>query len=83
MHKEINKKFYNFINTKYKGKYLIDDSEGFGRIYLISVDYPNDAIEYHQSRHTVCLWEGAKVVRIEANEMESFLNKLLKEYKLC
>ena len=58
IHQSINKNFYKLIEDYYP-QYMIDDSEGFGRVSLIHQDNGingnwDEVIEYHQSRHDLC-----------------------------
>jgi len=81
MHKEINSKFYSYVNENFP-QYQIDSSEGYGRIYLVP-DKNDDSIEYHQSRHDLCQLNWASdESKKDVETMEVFLNDLLKQYSL-
>lgn len=84
IHQEINRRFYEHVNEKYP-QLDIDDSEGYGRIYLVFKDKKlngYDSIEYHQSRHDInYAFCEDKTIQI-ANELELFLNELLKQYNI-
>lgn len=89
MHQEINKKFYEYVTEKFP-HYIIDDSEGYGRVILVCTN-PDDEmdswdgslIEYHQSRHNLCTYNwSSDQCKADEREMELFLNDLLANYNL-
>ena len=83
MHKEINRRFYDYLNENF-AEYTIDSGEGYGRIYLIPKSGNiNNAIEYHQSRHDICCvnWSEDKTKK-DVETMELFLNDILKQYSI-
>ena len=59
-HKQINKKFYEFIENVFP-QYEIDHSEGGGRVYLMPKDQisASNSIMYHQSEHYVEIFNYA------------------------
>lgn len=59
-HKQINKKFYEFIENEFP-QYEIDHSEGGGRVYLIPKYQisTSNSIMYHQSEHYVEIFNYA------------------------
>ena len=81
IHKEINRRFYQYINENFS-EYTIDANEGYGYIYLIP-EHRDDCIEYHQSRHNLCQlnWASDKSKQ-DMFKMEMFLNELLTQYSL-
>ena len=53
--KEINRRFYVYVETNYP-QYELDFDAGYGRVYLVPKegdDRANNSIEYHQSNHDV------------------------------
>jgi hypothetical protein len=84
MHSEINKLFYEFVDKNFPN-YVIDDSEGYGRVCLTNTesDGIDDSIEYHMSRHDLCSfnWASNQCKEDEA-VMEEFLAKLVANYDL-
>lgn len=91
-HQNINKQFYDFVNKNFP-KYDIDSSEGYGLIYLIDREDRKQMIEYHQSRHDLCILNSSdRELNNDMKIMEQWLhdncNKLWLEYcnktnKLC
>ena len=82
--KAINKDVYTYVTERFP-EFIIDDSEGYGRVCFVdstSSNPANDCIEYHQSRHTLCTlnWASDKVKAVE-QELESWINALLKQYQ--
>jgi len=82
-HRQINSRFYAYIEENFP-QYEIDDSEGYGRIYLIykgimgsnlpAVENKN-SIEYHQSRHDLCCFNMAsESIKRDMEKMENYLN---------
>ena len=82
--KAINKDVYTYVTERFP-EFIIDDSEGYGRIYFVDSTSSNpadDSIQYHQSRHEVCTlnWASERVKDVE-HELESWINALLKQYQ--
>lgn len=81
MHREITTKFFMFIEKKFP-QYDIDDSEGFGRVYL-SHENGSDSIEYHLSRHEVVGFnDNSAQSKDDENIMSTFLEELVAHYNL-
>jgi len=59
-HKQINKRFYTFVENEFP-QYEIDNNEGGGRVYLIPKNQVNadNSIMYHQSEHYVEIFNFA------------------------
>lgn len=83
-HQDINRQFYEFINKQFP-QYDIDSSEGYGRIYLINKNNSNHSIEYHQSRHDLCILNRSdrdlcNDMKIMEQWLHDTCNKLWLEY---
>jgi hypothetical protein len=83
-HSVINKDVYTYMEQRFP-EFVIDHSEGYGRVYFIdsTSNHPAaDSIEYHQSEHTLCTlnWASERVKDVE-RELESWINALLKQYQ--
>jgi hypothetical protein len=81
-HKNINKRFYNFVETNFP-EYEIDSNEGGGRIYLIPKDGDgaNNSIEYHQSHHDViCFKHASPKTHGDVDKMEKYINNSIIPY---
>ena len=76
-HRQINSRFYAYVEENFP-QYEIDDSEGYGRIYLIPKAESrrnDDSIEYHQSRHDLCCFNMAsESTKRDMEKMENYLN---------
>jgi hypothetical protein len=86
MHREINTKFFMFVTEKFP-HYIIDDSEGYGRVYLVSEELNKDgrfdSIEYHLSRHEVVGYnDNSDQAKDDEDMMRMFLEKLVARYEL-
>jgi hypothetical protein len=84
LQKAMNKDVYTYVENNFP-EFVIDHSEGYGRVYFIdstSSNPANDSIQYHQSDHTLCTlnWASDKVKAVE-QELESWINALLKQYQ--
>jgi len=84
LQKAMNKDVYTYVENNFP-EFVIDHSEGYGRVYFIDSTSPNpanDSIQYHQSDHTLCTlnWASDKVKAVE-QELESWINALLKQYQ--
>ena len=75
--KEINKRFYKYVNYRFP-YYELNFDEGGGRVYLIHTNTKNTAdnsIEYHQSQHqTTCLKWASESVKEDCEEMQYYLD---------
>ena len=79
-HKELNKKFFKYVKENYP-EYEIDDSEGYGRVYLVPREGNGDeSLEYHRSRHTITSypWCSEETCEIE-EQLDKVLNKIRNE----
>ena len=76
-HRQINSRFYAYIEENFS-QYEIDNSESYGRIYLMPKAEPrrsDDSIEYHQSRHDLCcLNMASESTKRDMEKMENYLN---------
>jgi hypothetical protein len=75
--KEINSKFYTYIETNFP-QYELDFDQGGGRVYLIhtnSTSLSDDSIEYHQSYHDlVCFNWASESTKQDVSTMQTFIN---------
>jgi hypothetical protein len=79
-HRQINERFYAYVEENFP-EYIVDSSEGFGRIYLIPKHGYGDSIEYHQSRHDLCCLNYASESTKENMEvMENYINNNIIPY---
>lgn len=79
--KAINKAVYEYVNTKYPD-WVIDHSEGYGRVYFIDpTDSNNNSIEYSQSQHDFCCynWADSRVKDV-IKDLEEFVRKTKSSY---
>jgi hypothetical protein len=86
LHKNINVRVYQFIESLTSPKFEIDSTEGYGRIYFRPLNEFNEyiidgEIEYHQSRHDVCMYPGLapKLMKDIFNEIETHINQIVAE----
>lgn len=77
--RQINERFYQYVNDKFP-EYVIDHSEGYGRVYLSFSNSPYQ-IEYSQSEHTVCcLKSDGEKVKEDCEKMELYLRTMIIPY---
>jgi hypothetical protein len=73
-HQLVNSQFYNYVQ-KHFPQYEIDFNEGGGRVYLLGKT-TNNHIEYHQSRHDLCILKDASSeTHLDFSKMEKYLNE--------
>ena len=78
-HKQINKRFYEYVNQHFPN-YELDFNEGYGYVYLIC-ENKNDLIEYHQSRHDLCILNYATdKAKQDMLQMERYINENIIPY---
>jgi hypothetical protein len=73
----INKAVYEHVNQHYPN-FDIDDSEGYGRIYIRSRNVSNwkNTIEYHQSRHEFSIDnEASYIIKTMVKELERVVDE--------
>jgi len=78
--KAINKAVYEYVTTKYPD-WIIDSSEGYGRIYFCDIHDHDNIIEYHQSRHDFCIYNWAKSeLKMIVEDLEDFVRTTKSKY---
>ncbi len=79
INQEIRRRFYEMVEEKFP-QYEIDDSEGYGRVYLVD---GRNAIEYHMSRHTLCGYDSnSEQSKKDEDEMAILLERLVFDYNI-
>jgi hypothetical protein len=77
MKKEINSRFYSYIENNFP-QYELDFDQGGGRVYLVptnSTSSSDGSIEYHQSYHDlVCFNWASEETKEDVNTMQTFIN---------
>jgi hypothetical protein len=77
MKKEINSRFYSYIENNFP-QYELDFDQGGGRVYLVptnSTSSLDGSIEYHQSYHDlVCFNWASEETKEDVNTMQAYIN---------
>jgi hypothetical protein len=77
MKKEINSRFYSYIENNFP-QYELDFDQGGGRIYLVptnSTSSSDGSIEYHQSYHDlVCFNWASEETKKDVITMQAYIN---------
>jgi hypothetical protein len=75
-HKQINERFYSFIESNFP-EYEMYDEMG-GRIRLMADGKTDNSIEYHQSRHElISLKWASEKIKSDLFEMEQYLYRVI------
>jgi len=76
----INKALYEYVSEKYPD-WIIDNSEGNGRIYICDIHNHDNVIEYHQSQHDFCIYNWAtSELKAIVKELEDFVRTTKSTY---
>jgi hypothetical protein len=75
--KEINSKFYTYVETHFP-QYELDFDQGGGRVYLVhtsGTSSSDNSIEYHQSYHDlVCFNWASEETKKDVSVMQTYIN---------
>ncbi len=74
---KINELVYKYVQSEYPNV-VIDPQDG-GRVYFLLDTNMDNAIEYHQSRHEVCIYRNADQF---VKDLEIKLNDFIKSIRI-